>query len=271
MARAAARATVLQGQLANLTGATDVGATARRWSTAAASLAERGDRAGEARAYQVTAGAYARLGQVGAVEEVLDRALAAARVAEDRRRTTAVLAAAPRAALWGPSPVVRASGRCLDVVRILRMSPGNRHVEAIALRCQAVLEAMRGRHQAAREILATGRATLEELGLAFQLNETAVHAGIVELLAGDPAAAASTSGRAFRLRGARRRGGRRQALPRCWPERWSLGGDEEAVDEAIDQTEYAEAHSGEDLKTVITATGARAEALARARGRSRRR
>ena len=63
---------------------------------------------------------------------------------------SAVLAGAPLAALWGPSPVVRASGRCLDVVRILRMTPGNRHVEAAALRCQAVLEAMRGRADAAR-------------------------------------------------------------------------------------------------------------------------
>ena len=102
---------------------------------------------------------------------------------------SAVLAGAPLAALWGPSPVVRASGRCLDVVRILRMTPGNRHLEAAALSCQAVLEAMRGRADAARAMLDGCRATFEELGLGFELLENEVHAGIVELLDGEAAAA----------------------------------------------------------------------------------
>ena len=133
-----------------------------------------------------------------------------------------MLAGAPRAALWGPSPIVRASGRCLDVVRILRMTPGNRHVEAAALRCQAVLEAMRGRADAARQILDGCRATLEELGLGFELHELEVHAGIVELLAGDPAAAeAAPAGRVRGLRRARRRGGDASAPRRCWPARCS--------------------------------------------------
>ena len=84
---------------------------------------------------------------------------------------------------------MRASGRCLDVVRILRMSPGNRHVEAVALRCQAVLEAMRGRADAAGQILDGCRATLEELGLTLELHELALYAGMVDLLAGRPAEA----------------------------------------------------------------------------------
>ena len=75
--------------------------------------------------------------QVGACEAALDRALAAARRARDRRRANAVLAGAPLAALWGPSPVTRASGRCLDVVRVLRITQGAPAVEAVALRCQA--------------------------------------------------------------------------------------------------------------------------------------
>ena len=74
--------------------------------------------------------ALARLGQVGACEAALDRALAAARQAHDRRRANAVLAGAPLAALWGPSPVTRASGRCLDVVRVLRITHGAPAVEA---------------------------------------------------------------------------------------------------------------------------------------------
>ncbi len=201
---------MLGAQLAVLTGAGSLDTLLTDAIAATAALAEAGDGVGEAKAHHVVAQLQAQLGQVAAVESALDRALLAARRAEDRRRITAVLAAAPRAALWGPSPVVRASGRCLDVVRILRMTPGNRHVEAVALRCQAVLEAMRGRADAARDILAAGRATLEELGLTLELCELAVHAGIVELLAGEAAAAERVAGHgAGRVRGARRGGQRR--------------------------------------------------------------
>lgn len=277
-----ARACVLRAQLANLgaerttTGEREtadvsaevkvavVGAaavSADAVEQAARTLAGLGDRPGEAKAWQVAAAAHARLGQVGAAEEALDRALAAARGADDRRRVTAVLTGAPRAALWGPSPVVRASGRCLDVVRILRMTPGNRHVEAIALRCQAVLEAMRGRFGAAREILGAGRATLEELGLTLELQESALHAGTVELLAGD------THGAVNYLREARAcfeslgvASGAAQAAAML---AWALVEQGDADDEAIAQTRFAEGHGGEDLKTTITWCSARARALAR--------
>jgi class 3 adenylate cyclase/ketosteroid isomerase-like protein len=256
-----ARASVLECQLANLTGAGQIGATAEAAVAAAVTLHDLGDRAGEAKGAQVAAQAYARLGQVAAVEEALDRALASARSADDRRRVTAVLAAAPRAALWGPSPVVRASGRCLDVVRILRMTPGNRHVEAIALRCQAVLEAMRGRAEAAREILAVCRATLEELGLALELHETAVHAGIVELLADEPGAACDhlrTARAGFEALGVAP--GAAQAAALLAGALVEQGGHDEA---ALEETRFAERHGGEDLKTTITWLSARAEALGR--------
>ena len=256
-----ARAQVLDAQLANLSGAEQAAESAKAVTGAAESLAELGDRHGEAKAWHVAAGAHVRLGQVGAVEEALDRALAAARAADDRRRLTAVLTGAPRAALWGPSPVVRASGRCLDVVRILRMTPGNRHVEAIALRCQAVLEAMRTRFDAAREILASGRATLEELGLTLELLESQVHAGIVELLAGEPHAAADHLREArvgFESLGVSSGAAQAAALlARALVEQ--SGNDEEA----IEQTRFAEENCGEDLKTTITWCSARAQALAR--------
>ena len=258
--RLRARADVLAAQLATLTGATGVEERVAALLAATAVLADAGDRAGEAKAHHVAAQAQALLGQVAAVEESLDHALAAARQADDRRRVTAVLAAAPRAALWGPSPVVRASGRCLDVVRILRMTPGNRHVEAIALRCQAVLEAMRGRTDAARDILAAGRATLEELGLSLELQETAIHAGIVELLAGDSAAAEAHlrgSVEGFTALGVDLGAAQAGALlARALV-------DQGRFDEAIAATEEAERHAGGDLKTTITWCGVRAEALAR--------
>jgi class 3 adenylate cyclase/ketosteroid isomerase-like protein/tetratricopeptide (TPR) repeat protein len=255
-----ARGDVLGAQLAVLTGAGSLEQTLQRVSAATAELAGAGDDAAEAKGHHVTAQVQAQLGRVADVESSLDRALLAARKADDRRRITAVLAAAPRAALWGPSPVVRASGRCLDVVRILRMTPGNRHVEAVALRCQAVLEAMRGRTDAAREILAGGRATLEELGLTLELHELAMHAGIVELLADQPRRAEEllrTARDGFAGLGLSVSAAQAAALlARALAEQ---GRDEQALAE----TEYAQEHAGGDLKTTITWLGVRAEALAR--------
>ena len=65
---------------------------------AATQLAELDDQAGVAKGRFVRAGCLARLGRVGECEAELDLALGAARAAGDRRRTVAVLGAAPLAA-----------------------------------------------------------------------------------------------------------------------------------------------------------------------------
>ncbi|HVM96179.1 MAG TPA: hypothetical protein VMT89_07305, partial [Candidatus Acidoferrales bacterium] len=181
--------TCLAGQLAVLTSPQALRTTAAAVASAAIVLTSEGDAVGEAKAHSVHAIALQRLGEVGACEAALDRALAAARLAGDQRRSNAVLAGAPVAALWGPSPVTRASGRCLDVVRVLRITQGAPGVEAVAFRCQAVLEALRGRTDAARRMIASSRRMVEDLGLTHQLLETEAFAGFIELLEGDAVAA----------------------------------------------------------------------------------
>ena len=156
---------------------------------AAEKLAELGDTAGEAKAHTVRAGCLARLGRIGDCEIALDDALTAARHAREHRRVNAVLANAPLAALWGPNPVPRAGGRCLDVVRLLRITTDSPAVEATSTRCQAVLEAFRGRAAAARRMIDSARRTVTELGLRHALLEVEQFAGIVELVIDDPAAA----------------------------------------------------------------------------------
>lgn len=158
-------------------------------AAAAERLADLGDDAGVAKARFVQAIVLARLGRVGDCEAELDAALTAARAADDRRRVTAVLGAAPQAALWGPSPVARAGGRCLDIIRLLRITSASPMVEATSVRCQAVLEAMRGRFEQARDLIARSRETVEELGLRHGILETAMYAGIIELYADQPEAA----------------------------------------------------------------------------------
>ncbi|MFG1932828.1 BTAD domain-containing putative transcriptional regulator [Mycobacterium sp. NPDC048908] len=165
---------------------------------AAEELAALNDAAGEAMAHTVRAGCLARLGRIADCELALDRALTAARRTREHRRVNAVLANAPLAALWGPNPVPRAGGRCLDVVRLLRITTGSPVVEATSTRCQGVLDAFRGRAAAGRSLIESARRTLTELGLRHAVLEVDHFAGIVELVADDPAAAEPYLRRAYR-------------------------------------------------------------------------
>jgi class 3 adenylate cyclase/ketosteroid isomerase-like protein len=248
------------GQRVALTEPDALRAAAGSVAAAARTLADCGDAAGEAKAHAVHAVALARLGEIGPCEAALDQALAAARRARDRRRANAVLAGAPVAALWGPSPVTRASGRCLDVVRVLRITQGAPAVEAVALRCQAVLEALRGRGDAARRMITSARRMVEELGIAAQVLEADVFAGLIELLEGDPEAA-ERSLRAAHA-GLRERGlGIDAARAAALLGRALLAMGRAAEAEAL--SHESEALAGDDLKAGIAWRGVRAEALAR--------
>ncbi len=188
-ARLSAWATCFDGQLSVLVHPERLDDVEAALGAAAHKLAEIDDAAGEAKAHTVRATCLARLGRVGDCEIALDDALTAARRARDHRRVNAVLANAPLAALWGPNPVPRAGGRCLDVVRLLRITTDSPAVEATSTRCQAVLEAFRGRDAAARRMIDSARRTVTELGLRHALLEVEQFAGIVELVLDDPAAA----------------------------------------------------------------------------------
>ncbi len=173
-----------------------------------------------------------------------------------------VLGAAPVAALWGPSPIPRAGGRCLDVIRLLRITTGSPAVEATSVRCQAVLEALRGRFDTARSMLADSRATVEELGLRHGVAETDLYTGIVELLAGEPAAAEPPLRAAYndlgRLGIGADAGQAAAYLARALLRQGHL---DEADDLAARSAELA----GENPQTAITARTVQAEILA-ARG-----
>ncbi|MGA5466087.1 BTAD domain-containing putative transcriptional regulator [Mycobacterium sp. NPDC050041] len=195
--RLAAWGTCFDGQLSMLTDPERLEEIEVELTSAAAKLAQLADAAGEAMAHTVRAGCLGRLGRVGACEAALDQALTAARRARDHRRVNAVLAGAPLAALWGPNPVPRAGGRCLDVVRLLRITTGSPVVEATSTRCQGVLDAFRGRASAGRQLIESARRSLTELGMRHALLEVDQFAGIVELVAGEPASAEVCLRRAY--------------------------------------------------------------------------
>lgn len=229
---------------------------------AAEVLARLDDQAGVAKARLQRAAALVRLGRVGDCEAELDAALTAARAADDRRRVTAVLGSAPIAALWGPSPVPRAGGRCLDVVRLLRITTGSPAVEATSIRCQAVLESLRGRHDTARSMLDNARSTLEEVGHDHGLMETSYFAGLVELLADDPVAAEPHLRRAHQ--GLGRLGiGADAGQAAAYLARSLLLQDR--LDEAEDYALQSDALAGQNPQTAIVSRSVQAEILA-ARG-----
>lgn len=258
--RLRAWASCFAAQLTTLTDATQLHDAAAAVQDAATELNKLHDAAGAAKAHAVHAAVLARLGRVGECESALDRALAAAREAGDSRRATAVLAGAPLAALWGPSPVARASGRCLDVVRVLRITTGATTVEATSLRCQAVLESLRGRTDAARRMLGAARRSLEELGHRHGLLSTEMFAGLVELSAGDAVAAENAFRAAhdgFVALGASADAAQAAALLG----RAVLAQDRLAEAETVSLE--SERLGGADLKTAIAWRAVRAQALAR--------
>src|SRR5262245_60043397 len=254
--------TCFAGQLAVLTDPQTLRATVDAVAAAADELGAAGDSAGEAKGRLVHALARSRLGKVGGCEAALDKALAAARRVDDRRRASTVLAGAPVAALWGPGPVTRASGRCLDVVRVLRITQGAPAVEAVALRCQAILEALRGRTNAARRMIASSRRMVEELGIARQLLEVDFFAGLIDLLEGDASAAERWLRVAYE--GLRAQGlGIDAAQAAALLGRALLAQGRIAEAEAI--SAESESLAGDSFKAGIAWRGVRAEALA-ARG-----
>ena len=254
----AAIADVFDARLAALRSSDTLRSIADHARRAAAVLSAHDDDAGLAHAELVLADALVSLGQVGACEGALDRALAAARRVGDRRLSNRVLALAPLAQLWGPSPVKRASGRCLDLIRVLRITSWAPLVEAHVHHSQAVLEALRDRPEASRQWLESARATFEELGQHLGLLDIEMHAGLVELLAEQPAVAEAHLRRArdgYAALGSHRRG---CACCSCTGRALV---DLDRLDEA--ETVADAADGGDDIQATIGLLGVRSELLVR--------
>lgn len=234
-------------------------ATEPQLDEAASLLDALDDQAGVAKARLVRAMVLARLGRVGDAEAELDAALTAARAAGDRRHVTAVLGAAPLAALWGPSPVARAGGRCLDIIRLLRITSASPMVEATSVRCQAVLEAMRGRFEQARELIDRSRTTVEELGLRHGILETDMFAGVIELFADDAVAAEPFLRRAYAGLGNLGIGADAGQAAALLSQALVLQG---RIDEAAPLAAESQELAGQNLQTAIASRAAGAEIAA---------
>lgn len=163
-------------------------------SSGALALAERtiplftelGDDEGLAKATQLIGEAELTRGRVGRAAASWERALVHARAAGDRRGTAEVLVWLTMALAYGPTPVSEALVRLDGIVEEGRGDP---RVTASAFIVRASLVATQHQFEEARELVARGRAILEELGLRVRAAMApASHLGQIEILAGDPGA-----------------------------------------------------------------------------------
>jgi len=161
-------------------------------------------------------------------------------------------------ATFGPLPVERGIERCKEFAGAAAGEPAT---QAFCSCERAVLEAMRGDFDTARELLAAGRRALDELGQPVWVAVTGQEAFFVEMLAGDPAAAARTLRQSYEtLSGMGERSFRSTIAGLLAHALCELGEDDEA-----DQFSRAceEAAAEEDVFSQVLWRSARAKVLAR--------
>ena len=144
-----------------------------------------GDDHGLCRARRLEAWLHWNAARAEAAAEAWELAAAHARRAGDEEERGEILNWVASSMFFGPKPVPEGIRRC-DEIRA--EVSGNLGAEAWTLRSLAGLHAMEGRFELARELLAGSTAIFKELGQT--LNSSVSHLdAIVEMLAGDPAAA----------------------------------------------------------------------------------
>ena len=117
-----------------------------------------------------------------------ERTISHATAAGDEVTARRFLSSLAICALYGPMPVPQAIATCEEV---LRRAEDDRKVKARAELAIGQLEAMRGDFERARLLYRRSRASLEELGCFFLAALTSLTSSVVEVLAGDLAAAES--------------------------------------------------------------------------------
>jgi DNA-binding SARP family transcriptional activator len=142
-----------------------------------------GDDGGLARAWQHVAEVHWTRSRCAEMEPVLERALRHAEIAGERRQRSQILRDLARATVIGPRPVGDAIERCSA---ILARAEDDVPLRAVAEMMLAVLEAMSGRFDAARDHHLAAQKRLDEVGLTVTAAVLRMYRAFIELLAGTP-------------------------------------------------------------------------------------
>jgi DNA-binding SARP family transcriptional activator len=152
--------------------------------TALGILGEHGDDLGLCRTWCLRAKIAWTEGLVAAADEAWRRAAEHARRAGDERELFEILCWRASAAVWGPTPVAEAIGRCRKLRDQVRASPV---AVAVMLHPLGLLHALRGDFDQARRLIREGNEILD--GLGRLQSAVSHHEALVEMLAGQPATA----------------------------------------------------------------------------------
>ena len=145
-----------------------------------------GDEVGLARAWWLASEVDNMACRWGARAVALEHALEHAFRADDKQQQATLIGQLALAIVWGPTPADDAIARCMD---FYAHAIGDRALEAGCLTALAALYAMRGNLDEARESNAQARAIYDELGLKYRRAARSLIPAMVEMLAGNPAAA----------------------------------------------------------------------------------
>ena len=121
-------------------------------------------------------------GRFEAATEAAERVVRHATRAGDRRMVARGAAAYASVALLGPGPVPDVIARCEE---LLAEVGDDRKARAVISGVLAVLQAMAGSFDRARELYTAARRMLEELGRSVSASSTSTESGRVELLAAE--------------------------------------------------------------------------------------
>jgi predicted ATPase/class 3 adenylate cyclase len=152
------------------------------------------DNLGLCRAHRLEAWLYWNEARAEAAAEAWGRAAEHARLAGDRHLHNEILTWIASSLWFGPTPAEQGIDRCESMREQVRESP---EAEAAILRHLGGLHAMVGRFDLARDLLARSNAAYADLGLTLNA-ATSQNEAVVELLAGNPAAAEESLRKGYR-------------------------------------------------------------------------
>ena len=147
-----------------------------------------GDDRALVRAFRLLTAVHGTGSRFAAAAAAAERAIRHATAADDQVTARRFLGTLAISALYGPMPVVEAIATCEEV---LTRAQDDRKARALAELAIGHLEAMRGDFERARLLYHRSRASLEEFGYVLLAALTSLDSSVIELLAGDLAAAES--------------------------------------------------------------------------------
>ncbi len=165
------------------------GAAARTIEAATAAIAvlePLGDAAGLAAAWRLLMITEVLQGRLEEAAEDAQRVIEFAKLGGDTRLAARSAGTIAYVLLHGPTPVAEAIPRCEELIASVQ---GDRSAEAVLSGSLAVLRAMQGAFEPARELYRRGQAIADELGSGLAADSSSIDSSRVELLAGDYEAA----------------------------------------------------------------------------------